>query len=135
MKKLLTYMVFVLCFSFSVSASDFKCKVLDSVKLEESGRLSSSSKIAKQELGKEFTVNRLTGVMSGSGFVNNMSGTKPNVYNYIKSEGNSYSVITIYKPNYTVDHLTINEWVESAKKPFFYMGAWGEKISGICEYF
>jgi hypothetical protein len=115
--------------------SDFTCEVLDSVKLEKNGLLASENIVAKKQIGKKFTVNRISGVMSGSGFVNNMSGTKPTVYNYLKSEGNSYSVITIYRPHYTIDHLVINEWVDSPQKPFFYMGAWGEKVSGFCEYF
>jgi len=119
----------------SIAANDFKCKVIDSVKLLENGTLSSSNNVARKELGKEFTVNRLTGVMSGSGLVNNMSGITPTVYNYSISEGNSYSAITIYKPNYTIDHLSIKEWVDGVQKPFFYQGAWGELVSGLCEYY
>ncbi len=136
MKRLNTLLVISLLFTCtSVAANDFKCKVLDSVKLIDDGTLSSSNNTAMKELGKEFTANRLTGIMSGSGFVNNMSGIPPTVYNYSKSEGNSYSAITIYKPNYTIDHLAINEWVDGDQKPFFYQGAWGELVSGLCEYY
>jgi len=133
MNALLVISLFSTC--TSIAANDFKCKVLDSVKLVGNGTLSSSNNVALKEMSKEFTVNRLTGIMSGSGFVNNMGGVAPTVYNYSKSEGNSYSVITIYKPNYTIDHLTIKEWVEGIQKPFFYQGAWGEMASGLCEYY
>lgn len=116
-------------------AADFKCKVISSVKLEKNGMLSSTNTVAVTELGKEFMVNRLTGIMSGAGFVNNMSGVTPTVYNYLKSEGNSYSAITIYKPNHTIDYLEIHEWVKSIEKPFLYKGAWGELVTGLCEYY
>lgn len=115
-------------------AEDFKCKVISSVKLEKNGELSSTNSVAIKELGKEFTVNRLTGIISG-GFTNNMSRVPPTVYNYAKSEGNSYSAITIYKPHYTIDYLEIDEWVEGMKKPFLYKGAWGELVTGLCEYY
>ena len=121
--------------STSIFANDFKCKVLNSVELLENGTLSSSTNFAKKQLGKEFTVNRLTGVISSSTYVNNMGGQMPTVYNYTYSEGNSYSAITIYKPHYTIDHLSIKEWVDSNQKPFFYKGAWGESVSGLCEYY
>jgi len=132
-KSLLT--ISLILFSLPSYAMDFKCLVIDSVKLEKNGKLSKTNKIAIKAIGKEFTVNRLTGIISGASFVNNMSGVAPTVYNYSKSEGNSYSAITIYKPNYTIDYLTINEWVNNLKKTFIYKEAWGELVSGLCEYY
>lgn len=129
------FAILIIGVSQSSFAEDFKCKVISSVKLENNGRISSTNTVAVNELGKEFTVNRLTGIMSGSGFVNNMSGVAPTVFNYIKSEGNSYSAITIYKPNYTIDFLEIKEFVEGSEKPFLYRGAWGELVTGLCEYY
>ena len=129
--------VFVICgfFSMSVFASNnFKCSVLDAYTLGENGKIDQSSNVAKKTIGKEFTVNRQTGQITGGGFVNTMSGQMPQVFDYLPSE-NGYKAITIYKPNFTVDYLQIKEYVESPKKPFIYKGAWGTTVTGLCVYF
>ena len=60
-----------------------------------------------------------------------MSGVMPKVYSHLPSE-NSYSALTIYKPNFTIDLLQIHEHVKSDKKPFIYKGAFGEVVTGVC---
>ena len=122
---------------FSVSAyasNNFKCSVIDAYTLEENGKINHSSNVAKNALGKEFTVNRQTGQITGGGFVNTMSGQMPKVYDHLPSE-NGYKAITIYRPNFTVDYLQINEYVKSPKKPFIYKGAWGTTVTGLCTYY
>ncbi|MBG7617018.1 MAG: hypothetical protein IZT57_01435 [Chloroflexi bacterium] len=125
--------------ALAFAGSDFKCKVTDSVKLLENGKMgagkmSYSSKATTQELGKEFTVNRLSGEMTGSGFENNKFGAKPTVYSL--SHDTAYSVITISKPSGTIDYLEIQEWVDGPQKPFLFRGGWTlQLVSGLCEYF
>ena len=116
------------------ASNNFKCVVKDSVTLEKNGKLSASTNVAKSNMHKEFVVNRITGQITGGGFVNTMSGQMPKVYDYLPKE-NGYKAITIYNPNLTVDYLQINEYVEGKEKPFFYKGAWGGMVSGICTYY
>ena len=113
---------------------DFKCIVLDAFTLGENGKVNQSSNVAKKALGKEFTVNRQTGQITGGGFINTMSGQMPKVFDHLPSE-NGYKAITIYNPNFTVDYLQINEFVESPEKPFIYKGAWGTTVTGLCAYY
>ena len=108
------------------AAADFKCKVVSSVTVDKkNGKLQSLSSVANMRRGNEFTVNRLTGIMTGGGFVNNKSGATPIVYNYTYSVGNNYSVVTIYTPSYTMDSLEISEWIKGKNKPFLFKGAFG----------
>ncbi|MFY2509331.1 hypothetical protein ACN3E9_13820 [Vibrio pectenicida] len=134
MKSAIIFVVSVV-FSMSTHASNnFKCIVLDAFTLEENGKIDQSSNVAKNALGKEFTVNRQTGQITGGGFVNTMSGQMPQVFDHLPSE-NGYKAITIYKPNFTIDYLQINEYVESPKKPFVYKGAWGTTVTGLCSHY
>ena len=55
----------------------------------------------------------------------------PSVYDYLPTE-NGYKAVTIYKPNNTVDYLQINQYSENKEKPFFFKGAFGTMVSGIC---
>lgn len=115
--------------------ADFKCQVKESMTLSNDGVMEKSSNVAKMNSGKEFTVNRSTGVITGGGFVNNMSGRAPDVLDAYDPSENSYKAITIYKPNYTVDYLEINEYVKGDKKPFIFKAAWGSIVTGVCTYY
>jgi len=122
-EKMKSALIFIVSIFFSVSAyasNNFKCSVHDAYTLGKNGKIDQSNNVAKKTLGKEFTVNRQTGQITGGGFVNTMSGQMPQVYDHRPSE-NGYKAITIYKPNLTVDYLQINEYVESPKKPFIYI--------------
>ena len=134
MKIILTTIFLFFVSSHCLASNNFKCLVKDAVSLESNGLLSREPKVAKSNIGKEFIVNRVTGHITGSGYTNTMSGQQPLVYDYLPSE-NGYKAITIYKPNHTVDYLQINEYVEGKEKPFFYKGAWGEMVSGVCVYY
>lgn len=129
--------IFLCTFLFTLNcnaSNNFKCVVKDSVTLEKNGKLSAETNVAKSNQNKEFVVNRSTGQITGSGFINTMSGQMPVVYDYLPNE-NGYKAITVYKPNSTVDYLQINEYVEGNKKPFFYKSAWGSMVSGLCTYY
>ena len=125
------------CFLFLIAAfpalavNDFKCTVNEVYDLQDSGLLKPGPGFVTPEVGSKFTVNRQSGQITAKRITNTMSGTMPTVYNANPSE-NSYTVITVYKPNYTVDLLEINEHVNSAEKPFIYKGAFGEVITGLC---
>ena len=134
MKQVIFIIGVLLLAGNSYASNNFKCIVKDSFTLENNGMLSKKTNAAKNKINKEFTVNRQTGQMTGGGFINTMSGQMPIVYNHMPSE-NGFKAITIYKPNYTVDYLQINEYVKGKEKPFFYKGAWGGMVSGLCTYY
>ncbi|OZG71837.1 hypothetical protein BTA51_19645 [Hahella sp. CCB-MM4] len=127
--------VAVLIFISTYVFADFKCQVKESMTLSDTGVMDRTSNVAKINNGKEFTVNRSTGIITGGGFTNNMSGTSPRVLDVYEPSENSYKAITIYEPNYTVDYLEIKEYVKGDKKPFIFKGAWGSIITGVCSYY
>ena len=133
MKKIIIFVAVI--FSGNVSAFyDFKCTIKDAVNLESDGSLNHRSHLVEWYIGKEFTVNRSTGVITGARLNNSMSGKMPTVYDYLPEE-NGYKAVTLYKPNNTIDYLQINQYVESEEKPFFYKGAFGTMVSGTCSKF
>ncbi|MFL0802401.1 MAG: hypothetical protein K6L81_01700 [Agarilytica sp.] len=115
----------------AVAFSDFKCVVKDSIYLENDGSLNHKTNLATAYIGKEFTVNRSSGLISGGGLTNSMSGIMPSVYDY-RPKDNGYKAVTHYKPNNTIDYLQINQFTEGNEKPFFFKGAFGTMVSGIC---
>jgi len=115
------------CFAFN----DFKCVIKDAVHLEKDGTLNHKSNLVAGYLGKEFVVNRQTGVITGAGICNTMSGQMPSVYDYLPEE-NGYKAVTYYKPNNTIDYLQINQYVDGKEKPFFFRGAFSTMVSGTC---
>jgi hypothetical protein len=60
--------------SIAYASKNFKCSVIDSYTLGESGKIDQSSNSAIKARGKEFIVNRQTGQITGGGFTNTMSG-------------------------------------------------------------
>lgn len=127
--------VLFLAFFNQQAFADFKCQVKESMTLADNGVMEKSSNVAKMNNGKEFTVNRSTGIITGGGFINSMSGRAPEVLDAYDPSQNSYKAITIYKPNYTVDYLEINEYVKGEKKPFIFKAAWGSIVTGVCVYY
>ena len=113
------------------AVNDFKCTVKEVYELKKSGLLSPGPGFVTPEVGSAFTVNRQSGQITAKKITNTMSGVMPKVYTANPAE-NSYTAITIYKPNYTVDLLQINEYVKEPEKPFIYKGAFGEVVTGLC---
>ena len=111
--------------------NDFKCTIKDAVHLEENGTLNHETDIVAGYLGREFVVNRKTGLITGAGITNSMSGQMPTVFDYLPQE-NGYKSVTLNKPNNTVDYLQINQYSENKEKPFFFKGAFGTMLSGTC---
>ncbi len=127
----ITVIVLFLASIQSYAINDFKCTIKDAVRLEDNGTLNHKSNIVTGYLGKEFVVNRSTGLITGAGISNNMSGQMPSVYDYLPNE-NGFKAVTRYKPNNTIDYLQINQYTEGNKKPFFFKGAFGTMVSGTC---
>jgi hypothetical protein len=124
--------VFLLLTSVNVFAvNDFKCTIKDAVNLEADGSLNHKSYLVSGYIGKEFVVNRQTGIITGANITNTMSGKMPAVYDYLPNE-NGYKAVTHYKPNNIIDYLQINQYADKPEKPFFYKGAFGTMVSGTC---
>ncbi len=115
----------------ALAVNDFKCTVKEVYALKKSGLLTPDPGFVTPDVGSEFTVNRQSGQITARKITNTMSGVMPKVYS-VKPEENSYTAITIYKPNYTVDLLEIYTYVKAAEKPFIYKGAFGEVVTGLC---
>ena len=130
MKRVLFIAVFLLSFK-SYAVNDFECVVKEVYKLNDAGLLIPGKGFVTPEVGSKFIVNRQSGQITGKKITNTMSGYMPTVYSHLPSE-NSYSALTIYKPNYTIDLLQIQEHVEQKLKPFIYKGAFGEVVTGLC---
>lgn len=130
MKWLLSIALFAMPFE-TFSASDFECTVKEVYELSDQGLLYPGKGFVTPDVGSKFVVNRQSGQITGKKITNTMSGYMPKVYSHLPSE-NSYSALTIYEPNFTIDLLQIHEHVESKLKPFIYKGAFGEVVTGIC---
>lgn len=113
------------------ASNDFKCTVNKVYALNDNGVLVSESGFTAPDVGDEFVVNRQSGQISGRKITNTMSGKSPQVYSHLPAY-NSYTAITIYEPNLTVDLLQIHEYVKSESKPFIFKGAFGEVVTGVC---
>jgi hypothetical protein len=78
----------------------------------------------KHYLGREFTVDRTTGTMIGA--LKNSYATRPQVIDR-GSKDNSFKVVTTMRVDQgvgagsSVYTLVVNEYVESAKKPFVFL--------------
>lgn len=86
-------------------------------------------------LGKRFTVNRATGVMSGA--LNNAYKRLPTVID-VGSTSNSFKAVTTmllsegYGAGTNIHALTVMEFVSEPRKPFVYL--WNSEIFyGTCE--
>lgn len=118
------YMLILVMPLYLLSQPNYNCKIQKV-----------SNDFYKPYVNESFTVNRETGVMSGT--LKNSFFTKPKIIDKGSKE-NSYKVITtmeLYQGNgagSNVHVLVIEEFVESNKKPFVYLWNtdvyWGECI-------
>ncbi|MBI6941304.1 hypothetical protein JET76_08125 [Pseudomonas putida] len=110
--------------------SDYRCTVERTVSASEN----SYSHIY---VGKQFTVERTTGVMAGA--LKNSYVTEPQVIDYGSSE-NSYKVVSMLRREMgdvggsNVYALTINEHKDGARKPFAFLSN-DDVYLGWCEHF
>lgn len=112
------------------AASDYRCTIERTVAAKE-------SPLNKLYIGKQFTVERRTGLMAGS--LKNAYFTNPQVIDYGSTE-NSYKVVTTMRTDQgagagsSIYALTINEYEQGIKKPFIFMQG-DEAFLGWCEHF
>lgn len=133
------YVVLVLLFSisgFCFASQDYKC-VIERLDHAGVGKIDSPSFYFDMYIGKEFSVNRRTGIMSGAldnSFINSPIvvdvGSSDNSYkavNFLKKEQGAGAGTNIYA-------LTVNEYVETEKKPFIFLRN-DEVFYGYCTHF
>ncbi len=129
------YLIFATLLAISSPAlafDDFKCLIKDAFELKDNGILDHQSEMMTTYIGKEFSVDRQTGIITGANLSNTMSGQMPSVQDNLPSE-NSFRATTVY--THTVDYLEIRQFVAEKDKPFFYKGAFGVMLSGTCVLF
>lgn len=112
------------------SAEDFRCTIESTVAAKE-------KPINRIFIGKQFIVERRTGLMAGS--LKNSYVTDPQVIDYGSTE-NSYKVVATMRKEQgagvgsSIYALTINEYDESDRKPFIFLQN-DEAFLGWCEHF
>jgi len=110
--------------------SDYRCTVVRAVSASESS-------LGHMYIGKQFTVERKSGLMAGA--LKNSYVTEPQVIDYGSSE-NSYKVVTTMRKEQgagagsSLFALTINEYKDGARKPFVFLSD-SDVYFGWCEHF
>lgn len=103
--------------SFSIQAlenkTDYKCVVKSASQVTEEGKPKEVESWGFY-VGKEFAVERNSGVIIGEHFKNNLTPTKPAVYDHFV---NGYSVIAVSNDQ-VYSYLQVNNFEESKQKPF-----------------
>jgi hypothetical protein len=112
------------------AATDYRCTIENTVAAKD-------KPINRIYVGKQFTVERQTGLMSGA--LKNSYATDPQIIDQGSTE-NSYKVVTTMRKDQgagvgsSMYALTINEYDESDRKPFIFLQN-DEAFLGWCEHF
>lgn len=112
------------------AAEDFRCTIESTVAAKEK----STNRIF---IGKQFTVERRTGLMTGA--LKNSYVTDPQVIDYGSTE-NSFKAVTTMRKDQgagggsSIYALTINEYDEDDRKSFIFLQN-DEAFLGWCEHF
>lgn len=131
MEKVFLLVLLLLTCGTCYANDGFKCTIKDAVHLENDGKLNHKSEIVGWYIGKEFVVDRKTGLIVGAKLSNSMTGQMPKVYDYNQAE-NSYRAVTIYQKTGTIDYLEIHQYSKELQKSFLFKEAFGTILSGIC---
>ena len=112
------------------AAEDYRCTVESTVAAKE-------KPINRIFIGKQFTVERRTGLMAGA--LKNSYVTDPQVIDYGSTENSYKAVATMRKEQgagvgSSIYALTINEYDEGDRKPFIFLQN-DEAFLGWCEHF
>lgn len=112
------------------AAEDFRCTIESTVAAKE-------KPINRIFIGKQFAVERRTGLMTGA--LKNSYITDPQVIDYGSTENSFKAVATMRKAQgagggSSIYALTINEYDESDRKPFIFLQN-DEAFLGWCEHF
>ena len=112
------------------ASPDYRCTV-------ERAASASESSLGHMYIGKQFTVERKTGLMAGA--LKNSYVTEPQVIDFGSSE-NSYKVVTTMRRDQgagagsSLFALTINEFADGVRKPFVFLSD-SDVYFGWCEQF
>ncbi|MEG3035611.1 MAG: hypothetical protein RR877_09030 [Aurantimicrobium sp.] len=111
------------------AAEDFRCTIESTVAAKE-------KPINRIFIGKQFTVERRTGLMAGA--LKNSYVTDPQVIDYGSTENSYKAVATIRKDQgagvgSSIYALTINEYDKGDRKPFIFLQN-DEAFLGWCEH-
>lgn len=112
------------------AADDYRCTIESTVAAKD-------KPINRIYIGKQFSVERRTGLMAGS--LKNSYVTDPQVIDYGSTE-NSYKAVTAMRKDQgagvssSIYAITINEYDESDRKPFIFLQN-DEAFLGWCEHF
>jgi hypothetical protein len=112
------------------AATDYRCTIESTVAAKE-------KPINRIYIGKQFTVERQTGLMVGA--LKNSYVTDPQVIDYGSTENSYKAVATMRKDQgagvgSSIYALTINEYDEGDRKPFIFLQN-DEAFLGWCEHF
>jgi hypothetical protein len=112
------------------AAEDYRCTIESTVAAKE-------KPINRIYIGKQFTVEKRTGLMAGA--LKNSYVTDPQVIDYGSTENSYKAVATMRKDQgagvgSSIYALTINEYDESDRKPFIFLQN-DEAFLGWCEHF
>ena len=120
----------VIFISFSVQAvekkTDYKCTVKKASQITNKGE-PEEVESWNFYIGKNFVVERNSGVISGEQFKNNIASIKPAVFDHFV---NGYSVVASANDQ-VVSYLQINNFEESKQKPFILIQT-NVVFTGIC---
>jgi hypothetical protein len=126
-------LIFSLSYSaFSFAASkDYKCIITNAVVPNAKGELYEIGD--SSVIGKEFTVDRGTGIMAGT--LKNNQVNAPVIID-IGSTENSFKAVTTMRGSRTsnVHALTIQEFIKDNKKPFVYLHD-ATVFYGVCTHY
>ena len=127
MLNLTKFLIISIALSFSISCfaadSDYRCKI-EHVMKASINDYEENENIKTYYIGKEFSVDRKSGIMVG--ILKNSYVTTPQVIDYGSTE-NSYKVVTTMSTDQGVGAgsniyaLTIEEYIETVKKPFVFL--------------
>lgn len=124
--------LFIFLFSSNVlSLSDYLCEITGVFNVNSEGKVETN--ILKVFIGEKFSVNRLSGEMTGA--LDNKYVTDPVVINS-GSEENSFQVVNTMKNDVTSNtySLTIKEFTKENNKPFVFLRN-STVFYGICSHF
>lgn len=112
------------------AAEDYRCTIESTVAAKD-------KPINRIYIGKQFTVERRTGLMAGA--LKNSYVTDPQVIDYGSTENSYKAVATMRKDQgagvgSSIYALTINEYDEGDRKPFIFLQN-DEAFLGWCEHF
>ncbi|MDO8445168.1 MAG: hypothetical protein Q7T53_03530 [Deltaproteobacteria bacterium] len=123
-RNIILVIVVVLASSVAYAGDDYKCQI-NRLSLADGDSGNVYNMYVKNYVGKEFTVERSSGLMAGA--LRNSYVTKPQVIDRGSKLKNSYKVITTMKieegagVGSNIYVLNILEYVERPNKPFVFM--------------